>query len=174
MLSLATPDYRYCPFCGQILKTKIEEGKNRLYCPDNHWTFYPAVAQSSAVVIINKDQVLLVKRKREPYQGSWMFPAGFVKYGEHPKEAAIREILEETGLKVTAVKLIDIFQSDDDPRSLGHLIFFFITKLNGEVNLSNGDSDENSDLRWFPINQLPPVRWHSHQIIASKIKSLVV
>lgn len=169
MLSLIPPDYQYCPFCGQKLSTKIEEGKNRLYCPDHHWIYYPSVAQSSAAVILDQDRVLLVKRKREPYQNSWMFPAGFVEYGEHPKETVVREVLEETGLTITVEKLIDLFQSDDDPRSPGHLIFFFLTKLTKNLDLTNGDSDENSDLRWFPIKDLPSISWHAHQKIAERL-----
>lgn len=173
MLNLNPPDYHFCPICGQKLNSKVEEGKKRLYCPENHWTFYPSVAQSATAVILNGDTVLLVKRKREPYQGSWMFPAGFVEYGEHPKDTIVREALEETGLNIQIIQLIDILQSDDDPRSPGHFIFFYLCTTNNNPEINNNDSDENSELSWFPIDKLPPISWHAHQIIASKIKELV-
>ena len=65
-----------------------------------------------AVVIKNK-KILLVKRKRRALIGYWALPGGFVERGETLKGAVSKEVLEETGIKVAAGKIIGIY---DDPK----------------------------------------------------------
>lgn len=55
----------------------------------------------SKVVITNsRDEVLLAKVSRGFFTGCWTLPGGFVDYGEHPREAAVREALEELGVVI--------------------------------------------------------------------------
>lgn len=82
------------------------------------------MAASAEAIIIKNGKVLLVKRAREPYKGTWMFPAGFIDFGEHPTETITREVSEETGLKLKKAELFKVLQSEDDPRSPGHFLFF--------------------------------------------------
>lgn len=79
---------------------------------------------------------------RNPHEDTWMFPAGFVSFGEHPKETVVRELQEETGLNAKVVKLIDVIQVDDDPRSLGHFGFFYAVTVTGKIKPT--DKEENS------------------------------
>lgn len=44
-------------------------------------------------------EILLVTRKKEPFQGRLAFPGGFVEYGEDPEKAVLRELEEECGIK---------------------------------------------------------------------------
>jgi len=125
MLKIKPPCYRFCPFCGKKLQVRIEEEKERKYCPSCEWTYYPHVAAAAGAIILRNNKVLLVKRRREPYKDTWMFPAGFVDFGEHPLETATREVAEETGLKIKNARLLNIIQSVDDPRSPGHFVFFY-------------------------------------------------
>jgi hypothetical protein len=67
MLKAKPPNYRFCPFCGQPLKTRTEDGKIRSYCYSCNWTYYPHVASSAAAVIVRKNKVLMVRRARAPY-----------------------------------------------------------------------------------------------------------
>ncbi len=103
----------------------------RKYCLGCGWVYYPHVAQAAAGIVLKEDEVLLVQRKREPFVGSWMFPAGFVDYGEHPIETVVREVKEETSLKIDPIELLEVCQDTKDPRSLGHLVFFYSTKVIG-------------------------------------------
>ena len=161
-MDLAAPSYRFCPFCGIGLSTRIEEEKTRKYCDACDWTYYPRVAASVTAIIARPDSVLLVKRIREPFAGSWMFPAGFVEYGEHPEESLRREILEETGLKIKHAEFISVFQSPDDWREPGHFVFFYLVETEpGEIRT---DTRENEAIRWFDIHGcMPEVGWELHK-----------
>jgi 8-oxo-dGTP diphosphatase len=85
------------------------------------------------IVIIRGKQVLLVKRKFEPFKGRWVVPGGFVEDSETVEEAARREALEETGVKVKLVKLVGVYSDPKrDPR--GNISVAFIAKpLSGEL-----------------------------------------
>jgi ADP-ribose pyrophosphatase YjhB (NUDIX family) len=161
MMRIDPPEYRYCPFCGSHLESRIEEDRNRSYCRACLWTYYPYVAGSVTALISRGCQVLLVKRKREPFLGTWMMPSGFIEYGEHPEDTVRREVREETGLTARSLDLIGVFQSEDDPRQLGHFVFVY------QVGVSDGeiitDIEENDEIAWFDVAELPNVSWKIHR-----------
>jgi len=49
--------------------------------------------------VVSNNKILLIKRVNEPYAGKWAFPGGKIELGEHVSDAAMRELLEETGIK---------------------------------------------------------------------------
>ncbi|PIW29550.1 MAG: phosphohydrolase [Rhodobacterales bacterium CG15_BIG_FIL_POST_REV_8_21_14_020_59_13] len=55
--------------------------------------------------------VLLVKRGREPLKGKWSIPGGKMEFGETVREAALRELKEETGIEARITRLIDVVDS---------------------------------------------------------------
>jgi 8-oxo-dGTP pyrophosphatase MutT (NUDIX family) len=57
---------------------------------------------ATALVLNRKNRVLLIRRTKAPWAGLWGFPGGHVDRDESPRRAVLREVLEETGLKVTA------------------------------------------------------------------------
>jgi ADP-ribose pyrophosphatase YjhB (NUDIX family) len=59
--------------------------------------------------VFEGDRILLVK---EPDDGSWSLPGGWADVGESPAEAAVREVVEESGYRVRAVRLISVFDRD--------------------------------------------------------------
>lgn len=126
MLKINPPNYIFCPFCSKKLSiVNVEDGRKRKSCRFCHWTHYPHVGAAATAVIIRGKKVLMVQRAEEPYKDTWMFPAGFIEYGEHPMDALKREVKEETNLTVIKARLMDVFQSGDDPRSPGHFVFFY-------------------------------------------------
>jgi len=111
-----------------------------------------------AVIIFNeKNEVLLQKRADIKL---WGIPSGHVEPGETVKEAAIREVLEETGLHVKILRLIGIYS---DPSSQifhypdGRVTHFVTCCFQAEV--AGGEfkaaSSETLDLRYFPVDGLP-------------------
>jgi 8-oxo-dGTP diphosphatase len=61
-------------------------------------------------LIFRRDSILLVERGRDPLKGYWSLPGGLVEPGEQLADAVKREILEETGLSITPVKIFEIFE----------------------------------------------------------------
>ena len=113
-----------------------------------------------------KRQVLLIKRKKDPFKDMWALPGGFVETDEEVQTAAARELKEETGLQVKREKLqfLDYFDAPDrDPR--GRLISFaFGVKFTDKPTLNAGD--DAGDARWFPLNELPTLAFDHQTILA--------
>ena len=59
-----------------------------------------------SLVVDSKRRILLIKRKFDPHKGSWCLPEGFVERGETLRKAAIRECIEERGIKIKIIKFL--------------------------------------------------------------------
>jgi mutator protein MutT len=91
---------------------------------DREYPTRPIVAVAG-VVFNTKDEVLLVRRGKEPGKGSWGIPGGAVELGERLKDAVKRELMEETGITVDPLELITIVDRvypDDEGRVRFHYI----------------------------------------------------
>ncbi len=74
---------------------------------------------TDCVVFDARGYVLLIRRKHEPFRGAYALPGGFVDVGETVEDACRRELKEETGLDVGALRLIGVYSDPNrDPR--GH------------------------------------------------------
>jgi len=164
MLNIKPENFIHCPFCAKKLSTiKIEE-KDVKNCVGCKWYYFPHVKCAVGALIIQDNKILFAKRNREPFKDTYMLPAGYVDYGEHPEDTLKREVIEETGLEVVDFKLLDIIQNPDDPRAVGHFgIFYLVTKIKGKV--VNNDVEENSLVKWFNIKDLPKIGFKSHKEI---------
>jgi ADP-ribose pyrophosphatase YjhB (NUDIX family) len=60
-------------------------------------------------VVIENDRVLLIRRGAEPLRGQWSIPGGTLELGESLQEGVAREMLEETGLEVRVLDVIEVF-----------------------------------------------------------------
>jgi len=101
-------------------------------------------------IIVDRDRVVLVKRGHAPLQGEWSIPGGVLEVGETLRQAAVREVLEETGLRVEVDELLGVYDRilrDADERTLYHyvLIDFLCRRIAGEPQAA-GDAAE---ARWF-------------------------
>ena len=61
-------------------------------------------------IILNGNRVLLVERARAPLRGYWALPGGVLETGERLEEGVRREVLEETGLVVKPLRVVEIFE----------------------------------------------------------------
>ena len=109
------------------------------------------------VVIAEEDRsVLLIKRKNEPFKGEWALPGGFVEYDEDLPNAATRELQEETGLNITAVKEIGAFgKPKRDPRGRTISIAFYASIKKIQQVKGNDDAE---DAKWFKISELKRIK----------------
>lgn len=117
-------------------------------------------------------QVLLIKRKYDPFKGRWALPGGFIEMDETLEKAAIRELLEETGIEL---KQLTQFRGYDDPhrdprgRTISMAFYSFLEFMPDE----NKAGDDAEQLKWFPISDLPPLAF-DHDKILSDAKQLLI
>lgn len=111
-------------------------------------------------------EVLLIKRGKDPFKGSWALPGGFVETDEEAATAAARELEEETSVKLGRDELnfIDYFDAPDrDPR--GRVISFaFGVKLNEDLDPKGGD--DANEAKWFLLDELPELAFDHRTILA--------
>jgi 8-oxo-dGTP diphosphatase len=117
--------------------------------------------------IIQKDKILLIKRKNEPFKGKWALPGGFVEYGEKVESAITREVLEETGLKTEIKKVIGIYSDPErDPRGHTVTIAYLLDVISGM--LENGD--DAMDAEFFDLSNLPELSFDHSDIIKDVVR----
>lgn len=128
---------------------------------------HPHPAVTTDCVIFGYDvteglSVLLVQRGLEPFQGRWAFPGGFMKIDEDADTGALRELLEETGLRPAAIEQFGTFtQVDRDPRERVITIAYFALVRKAEVQ----SGDDAAQARWFPVREVPPLAFDHDRIL---------
>ena len=120
---------------------------------------YPERPIVGVGVLIERDgRYLLIKRAADPDKGMWSVPGGLVEVGERVKDAAVREALEETGLRVELVErlgVVDKIMRDDDGRVRYHFIIvqFLASIVEGEVRAM----DDALEARWAEPSEFPSI-----------------
>ena len=109
-----------------------------------------------SIVIIQNEEVLLMKRAHDPKAGFYSAPGGLVELGEKFEDSAIREVEEETGLKVRLERLIDVIDNitldEQGVRFHYVLIGFLATPIGHEDQFIL--STESLDTRWVHFDEL--------------------
>ncbi|MFF9624249.1 NUDIX hydrolase [Streptomyces griseosporeus] len=104
----------------------------------------------SAAIITDGNRVLMVRRRVKEGELSWQFPAGGIEPGETPEEAAVRETLEETGLKVEAGRLIG---QRVHPKTGREMSYTACRVVDGEAHVA--DADELDAVAWLTLDEIP-------------------
>lgn len=136
---------------------------------------YPRIDVTVDAVVFrpseNGFEVLLIERKHPPYQGCWAIPGGFVDEGEDLEPAAIRELEEETGLKVKSLQQLHTFgRPDRDPRKRIVSIVHWTVLEDSKVEVQAADDAEKAE--WFNINQLPELAFDHKEVMEKAIQAL--
>lgn len=115
----------------------------------------------------NKREVMLIKRKNEPFAGKWAFPGGFLDEDETLLQCAIRELQEETEIQLTGLKFLCMADKPDrDPRGRVISAIYYIVLNEKPLAIANDDAQ---DVQWFNIEQLPPLAFDHNEIIKRAI-----
>ncbi len=146
------------PYCESIYQAlKFKYGRFFLYTP-----------KLAADVIARKgDSILLIERRNEPY--GWAIPGGFVDYGEKVEDAAVRELFEETGIKVDKIELLGVY-SDPKRDKRGHTVS---TVYYAETDMDPVAGDDAKNAVFYPVNALPENLAFDHaEIIAQYVNTV--
>jgi len=123
---------------------------------------YPPIFSTADSVVIQSGHVLMIRRRAEPGKGLWALPGGYVNANpdRSVEDAAIRELREETGIKVPApvlrgnIKRSKVFDAiDRSPRGRIITHAFHIELPDGELPKVKG-SDDADKARWVPIAEV--------------------
>lgn len=123
---------------------------------------YPPIFSTADAVVIQSGHVLMIRRRAEPGRGLWALPGGYVNANtdKSVEDAAIRELREETGIKVPAPVLRGsivrsrVFDAiDRSPRGRIITHAFYIQLPDGDLPKVKG-SDDADKARWVPIAEV--------------------
>ena len=133
---------------------------------------YPRPAVTADCVVITKEEqpkVLLIQRGADPYKGYWAFPGGFMNMDETTEQCAIRELEEETGLRVSNVHQIGAYSKvDRDPRGRT-ITVAYLAIIDEPVQVTGQDDAANAE--WFPLSALPELAFDHAEIMRDAVKA---
>lgn len=133
------------------------------------------------VMVLNDNKVLLGRRHEDPEkadselhgEGTWTMPGGKMHFGESFEEAAYRETLEETGIKINKEKLKLISLSNDLKEDAHFVTIGFLCEdFEGEPRVM--EPDEITEWQWFDLTKLPsPVFFPSQRVLDNYLKGKI-
>ncbi len=152
-------EFRYCPHCGASLEPAEVAGRRRQRCQSCGYVHFRNPSVGAAVVVRDDaGRVLLVKRGPGATRaGLWSVPAGFVDYGEEVREAAARELAEETGLVAEIGAVLHVASNFHDPAKLTVGVWFAGEVIGGELRAG----DDAVAAEFFRPDQLPPLAFET-------------
>ena len=127
------------------------------------------------VMLLKDGQVLLGHRHEDPAKadsqlngaGTWTMPGGKLDFGEEFEEAAYREVLEETGIKIDKSKL-KLISVANNMVATAHFVTlgWLCEEFEGESEVR--EPDEITEWKWFDLDKLPePMYFPSERVLAS-------
>lgn len=129
---------------------------------------FKMAASTASMIYMSCARILLGKRKHEPFKGMWALPGGFHNCDQETlEETAIREMFEETNLKINELELFCV-NSDPkrDPR--GHVIdhVFIVKNVTGKIS----SNDDLEGVKFFNYYELPEMAFDHGEVIKRYLK----
>lgn len=137
----------------------------------------PAITVDCALARYNEHagvDILLIKRKNEPYKDCWALPGGFMEINETLDDAVKREVMEETGIDIekSCIKYLNekIFDKPDrDERGRVVTVLSVVVVPSNTTMTAGDDADE---CKWFSLRKLPPLAFDHAEMIEYMKKRL--
>ena len=157
--------------CGTHLTAVKDEDKIRPKCGTCGYIQYRNPTVGVAVIIMEDDRLLLVKRRRS-YEGKWCIPCGHVEWDEDIRETARRELKEETGLDVEVGEVFEVHSNFHDPdhQTVG---VWFLGKVRGGTLSAGSDSLE---AKFFKLDEIPDesMAFPTDLMVCEKLRKMFV
>jgi len=140
------PATTHCPACGAGTVERERGGRPRAICPGCGYVLWQN--PKAAVAVILRDEagrVLMVRRVGTSYPGMWCIPCGNIEWDEDVREAARREMIEESGWEVELERVYAVLSNFHDPEAHSVGIWFVARRTGGDER-AGGDA---SEVGWF-------------------------
>ena len=134
---------------------------------------YPRPMLTADCMVTRGNDVLLVRRGNEPYKGCWALPGGFMEMDETIEHCAVRELQEETSLQVgeADLHLIGVYSAPGrDPRGRTVTAAYLVDGRRWAVDSNAVAGDDAAEVRWWPLDELPPLAFDHAQIINDALR----
>lgn len=159
---MATPEF--------ILKLREKVGHEQLWLPGVTAVVVRPVPPGAPIFQV--PDVLLVRRSDN---GEWTPVTGIVDPGEQPHVAAVREVKEETGLDVQVEALLGVGAVGPVEYENGDVTSYMDTAI--RLSVVGDDKpyvadDESTEVGWFEISQLPPMKPRFRLVIADAVAQM--
>ena len=131
---------------------------------------YPRPAVTAYCVVMTNEplpKVLLIQRGADPFKGEWAFPGGFMNMDETAEQCAIRELEEETGLKMSTVYHIGTYSKVDRDLQGCTITVAYIAIIDSPLEVQGRDDAAKAE--WFPISNLPKLAFDHEEIISDAV-----
>jgi ADP-ribose pyrophosphatase YjhB (NUDIX family) len=161
-------EFTFCPHCAAPLETREVGERPRPVCPACRFVHWRNPGVGAAVLVRDPvGRVLMVKRAPGASRpGYWSIPAGFVDYGEEIREAAARELEEETGLIAEIGAPVFVASNFHDPAKLTVGIWFAGTVVGGEL----AAGDDAAEVGWFALDDLPDLAFETDRRLLDELR----
>ena len=120
-------------------------GKTPFICPCGFANYFGPVTAVGALVVNEEGKLLLVRRAKDPGKGQWGLPGGFVDAGETGEEAVVREVAEETSLKVQWTQYLMTLPNQYDYKQIItpviDIFYMCEVRLTDSIHLADGELD---------------------------------
>lgn len=162
-MELVVPEpfaWNFCGICGDALIIAHDGQSERPHCVRCRRFYYRnPVPAACCFVRRGPDELLFAQRAVEPARGHWTLPGGFVELGETTEEAALRELLEETGLRAERAELLGVSTKQSPISGAVLVLGYVVDEFEG---VPTPDSDA-MDLRFYKTHERPPVPFSAHR-----------
>lgn len=129
---------------------------------------YPRPAVTVDLVLVTEEErprVLLIRRRHEPFAGTWALPGGFVDENESLETAARRELREEAGLDVGELEQLHTFGDPGrDPRGWTVSVAY-LARVDADRLAPRAD-DDAAEVDWHNLDELPALAFDHAKILA--------
>ena len=117
---------------------------------------------ATAIILRNKEEILLIKRSTPPFIGYWALPGGRAEPNETIEQTALREVKEETGLDVSIIRKIGEYHEEGTQGGQEYDYFpaCFLVKIE-KGNIQKQES-EIADIKFFNLKDIPEVLAFKH------------
>ena len=151
--------FRFCPVCGS--PRFVEHNFKSKQCQDCGFTYYANPCSATAAFILRRqpdgtEEMLVVRRAKEPAKGTLDLPGGFVDMYETAEQGMRREIEEETGLQVGDIEYL--FSSPNVYQYSGMgvhtLDMDYLVRVAPDVSVRA--ADDAAECLWMPVSAIRP------------------